>query len=152
LALEHQTSAILVEIDKRFNAIDSKWAYYPCDLVVVQYLADTLVDANAFDRHVHNLSCFSAIGPDEAESVYQILGILLQHNLANQKRFDQINGVDAPLQVVDVYTSRDPKTPDEEEKLENIFHCLCVDMLVSIICSTGYTITPLPPRWTGHDG
>jgi hypothetical protein len=60
---------------------------------------------------------------DEAESVYQILGILLQHGPANQKRFDQINGVNAPLQVVVVYTSRDPKTPDEE-KLENIYHCL----------------------------
>jgi hypothetical protein len=56
-----------------------------------------LVDAQAFDRLVHNLSCFSVIGPDEAESVYQILGILLQHDPANQKRFDQINGVDAPL-------------------------------------------------------
>jgi hypothetical protein len=103
----------------------------PSDIAAVQHLADTLVDAKAFDRLVHNLSCFSAIGPDEAESVYQILGILLQQGPANQKRFDQINGVDAPLQVVVVYTSRDPKTPDEEEKLENIYHCLC-DMLMPL--------------------
>ncbi|KAG5541872.1 hypothetical protein RHGRI_021645 [Rhododendron griersonianum] len=37
----------------------------------------------------------------------------------------QINGVDVVLQAVAMYKSRDPKTPDEEEMVENLFDCLC---------------------------
>ncbi|XP_042421400.1 beta-catenin-like protein 1 [Zingiber officinale] len=55
----------------------------------------------------------------------EILAILLQNNPANQKRLGQINGVDAVLQAVAVYKSRDPNTEDEEEMLENLFDCLC---------------------------
>ncbi|KAH0463978.1 hypothetical protein IEQ34_006764 [Dendrobium chrysotoxum] len=29
------------------------------------------------------------------------------------------------LQAVAMYKSRDPKSSDEEEMLENLFHCLC---------------------------
>lgn len=36
-----------------------------------------------------------------------------------------MNGVDALLQAVAAYKSRDPKSPDEAEMLENLFDCLC---------------------------
>ncbi|TVU27597.1 hypothetical protein EJB05_19090, partial [Eragrostis curvula] len=144
----------------------------PSDLAGVQALADALVDANALDTLVHNLSRFSEADPDEAEAVHhtlavlenlldlrphladavcertrilrwllarlkvrdfdankqyasEILAILLQNSPANQKRLGQSNGVDALLQAVAMYKSRDPKTSDEEEMLENLFDCLC---------------------------
>lgn len=55
----------------------------------------------------------------------EILAILLQNSTANQKRLGQMNGVDAILQAVAMYKSRDPKSSDEEEMLENLFDCLC---------------------------
>ncbi|OAY83833.1 Beta-catenin-like protein 1 [Ananas comosus] len=55
----------------------------------------------------------------------EILAILLQNSAANQKRLGQMNGVDGILQAVAMYKSRDPKSSDEEEMLENLFDCLC---------------------------
>ncbi|XP_043696130.1 beta-catenin-like protein 1 [Telopea speciosissima] len=55
----------------------------------------------------------------------EILAILLQNSTANQKRLGQMNGVDVVLQAVALYKSRDPRTSDEEEMLENLFDCLC---------------------------
>ncbi|KAM5558328.1 hypothetical protein ABKV19_020169 [Rosa sericea] len=55
----------------------------------------------------------------------EILAILLQNSEANQKRLGQMNGVDVLLQAVAMYKSKDPKSPDEAEMLENLFNCLC---------------------------
>ncbi|KAF3444259.1 hypothetical protein FNV43_RR13949 [Rhamnella rubrinervis] len=55
----------------------------------------------------------------------EILAILLQSSTANQKRLGQMNGVDVLLQAVAMYKSKDPKNPDEDEMLENLFDCLC---------------------------
>ena len=55
----------------------------------------------------------------------EILAILLQNSLANQKRLGQMNGVDSMLQAVAMYKSKDPKTSEEGEMLENLFNCLC---------------------------
>ena len=55
----------------------------------------------------------------------EILAILLQNSAANQRRLGQMNGVDVVLQAVAMYKSRDPKTADEEEMVENLFDCLC---------------------------
>ncbi|KAJ9564729.1 hypothetical protein OSB04_000695 [Centaurea solstitialis] len=55
----------------------------------------------------------------------EILAILLQSSVANQKRLGQMNGVDVVLQAVAMYKSRDPKSLDEEEMVENLFDCLC---------------------------
>ncbi|PKI54441.1 beta-catenin-like protein 1 [Punica granatum] len=55
----------------------------------------------------------------------EILAILLQNSTANQKKLGQMNGVDVVLQAVALYKSKDPKTSDEEEMLENLFDCLC---------------------------
>lgn len=55
----------------------------------------------------------------------EILAILLQSSGVNQKRLGQMNGVDVVLQAVAMYKSRDPKTSDEEEMVENLFDCLC---------------------------
>lgn len=55
----------------------------------------------------------------------EILAILLQNSTVNQKRLGQMNGVDAVLQAVAMYKSRDPKIGDEEEMVENLFDCLC---------------------------
>ncbi|GFQ05415.1 beta-catenin-like protein 1 [Phtheirospermum japonicum] len=55
----------------------------------------------------------------------EILAILLQNSVPNQKRFGQMNGVDTLLQAVAMYKSKDPKTGDEEEMVENLFDCLC---------------------------
>uniref|UniRef100_A0A0E0K7B7 Beta-catenin-like protein 1 N-terminal domain-containing protein n=1 Tax=Oryza punctata TaxID=4537 RepID=A0A0E0K7B7_ORYPU len=144
----------------------------PDELAGLHSLADALVEANALDLLVHNLSRFSEADPDEAEAVHhtlsvvenllelrpqladivcdrtkllrwllarlkarefdankqyasEILAILLQDSPANQKRLGNINGVDGLLQAVAMYKSRDPKTSDEEEMLENLFDCLC---------------------------
>ncbi|KAK1575281.1 hypothetical protein Q3G72_004086 [Acer saccharum] len=55
----------------------------------------------------------------------EILAILLQNSTANQKRLGQMNGVDVLLQAVATYKSKDPKSSDEEEMLENLFDSLC---------------------------
>ncbi|KAL3676980.1 hypothetical protein R1sor_026928 [Riccia sorocarpa] len=55
----------------------------------------------------------------------EILAILLQNSTMNQRRLGQLNGVDTILQAVAMYKSRDPKSSDEEEMLENLFDCLC---------------------------
>ncbi|KAK7290290.1 hypothetical protein RIF29_04601 [Crotalaria pallida] len=55
----------------------------------------------------------------------EILAILLQSSTANQKRLGQMNGVDVVLQAVAMYKSKDPKSSDEEEMVENLFDCLC---------------------------
>ncbi|CAK7338787.1 unnamed protein product [Dovyalis caffra] len=55
----------------------------------------------------------------------EILSILLQNSEANQKKLGQMNGVDVVLQAVAMYKSKDPKTGDEEEMVENLFDCLC---------------------------
>ncbi|KAJ0462638.1 putative beta-catenin-like protein [Helianthus annuus] len=55
----------------------------------------------------------------------EILAILLQSSAANQKRLGQMNGVDVVLQAVAMYKSRDPRSLDEEEMVENLFDCLC---------------------------
>ncbi|XP_071692993.1 uncharacterized protein [Rutidosis leptorrhynchoides] len=55
----------------------------------------------------------------------EILAILLQSSAANQKRLGQMNGVDVMLQAVAMYKSRDPRSLDEEEMVENLFDCLC---------------------------
>ncbi|KMT13315.1 hypothetical protein BVRB_4g084580 [Beta vulgaris subsp. vulgaris] len=59
------------------------------------------------------------------EYASEILAILLQNSTANQKRLGQMNGVDVMLQAVAMYKSKDPKTSEEEEMLENLFDCLC---------------------------
>lgn len=55
----------------------------------------------------------------------EILAILLQNSTANQKKLGQMNGVDVMLQAVAMYKSKDPKSSDEEEMVENLFDCLC---------------------------
>ncbi|XP_050269938.1 uncharacterized protein LOC126713997 isoform X1 [Quercus robur] len=55
----------------------------------------------------------------------EILAILLQNSAANQRRVGQMNGVDVVLQAVAMYKSKDPKSLDEEEMVENLFDCLC---------------------------
>ncbi|CAN0897375.1 Beta-catenin-like protein 1 [Linum grandiflorum] len=55
----------------------------------------------------------------------EILAILLQNSTANQKKLGQMNGVDAVLQAVAMYKSKDPRSSDEEEMVENLFDCLC---------------------------
>lgn len=55
----------------------------------------------------------------------EILAILLQTSSANQKKLGQINGVDVVLQAVAMYKSKDPKSSEEAEMLENLFDCLC---------------------------
>lgn len=55
----------------------------------------------------------------------EILAILLQSSSANQKKLGQLNGVDVVLQAVAMYKSKDPKSSDEAEMLENLFDCLC---------------------------
>ncbi|KAK4754279.1 hypothetical protein SAY87_002383 [Trapa incisa] len=55
----------------------------------------------------------------------EILAILLQNSMVNQKKLGQMNGVDVVLQAVAIYKSKDPKTSYEEELLENLFDCLC---------------------------
>ncbi|KAI5408191.1 uncharacterized protein LOC127084311 [Lathyrus oleraceus] len=55
----------------------------------------------------------------------EILAILLQSSSVNQKKLGQMNGVDVVLQAVAMYKSKDPKSSDEEEMVENLFDCLC---------------------------
>lgn len=135
-------------------------------------LVDALIENNALELLVQNISRLSEADPDETAAIYntlatienmievkpavaelvcertkllrwllgrikirefdgnkqyasEILAILLQNSTANQKRLGQMNGVDGVLQAVAMYKSRDPKSSDEEEMLENLFDCLC---------------------------
>ncbi|KAH0462106.1 hypothetical protein IEQ34_009681 [Dendrobium chrysotoxum] len=135
-------------------------------------LVDALIENNALELLVQNISRLSESDPDETAAIYntlatvenmievkpavaelvcertkllrwllgrikirefdgnkqyasEILAILLQNSTANQKRLGQMNGVDGVLQAVAMYKSRDPKSSDEEEMLENLFDCLC---------------------------
>lgn len=137
-----------------------------------QVLVDALIENNALELLVQNLSRLSDADPDESAAIYntlatienfievkpsvaelvcertkimkwllgrlkvkefdsnkqyasEILAILLQNSTANQKRLGQMNGVDAILQAVAAYKSKDPKTSDEEELVENLFDSLC---------------------------
>nr|GMC91396.1 beta-catenin-like protein 1 [Ipomoea batatas]GMC96877.1 beta-catenin-like protein 1 [Ipomoea batatas] len=137
-----------------------------------QVLVDALIENNALELLVQNLSRLSDADPDESAAIYntlatienfievkpsvselvcertkimkwllgrlkvkefdsnkqyasEILAILLQNSSANQKRLGQMNGVDAILQAVAAYKSKDPKTSDEEELVENLFDSLC---------------------------
>lgn len=55
----------------------------------------------------------------------EILAILLQSSSANQRRLGGMNGVDVVLQAVAMYKSKDPRSSEEEEMVENLFDCLC---------------------------
>lgn len=135
-------------------------------------LVDALIENNALELLVQNLSRMEENEPDEASAVFntlsvlenmvevrpavaemvcertkllrwllnrikarefdsnklyasEILAILLQNSAINQRRVGQLNGVDTILQAVALYKSKDPKTGEEEEMLENLFGCLC---------------------------
>ncbi|GJP86335.1 hypothetical protein CLOP_g16368 [Closterium sp. NIES-67] len=68
----------------------------------------------------------------DANKLYasEILAILLQGSSANQKRVGAMNGVDSLLQAAAIYKSRDPKSTEEEEMVENIFDALCSVVMV----------------------
>jgi beta-catenin-like protein 1 len=58
----------------------------------------------------------------------EVLAILLQSSSQTRRKFSDMDGVDALLQLLSVYRKRDPeKESDEEEFAENLFDCLvCV--------------------------
>ncbi|MCJ1322687.1 hypothetical protein MMC15_008036 [Xylographa vitiligo] len=60
----------------------------------------------------------------------EVLAILLQSSSTNRKRFIELDGIDAFLQLLSAYRKRDPeKGTEEEEYVENVFDCVtcCVD-------------------------
>ena len=60
----------------------------------------------------------------------EVLAILLQSSAINRKRFMDLDGIDAFLQLLSAYRKRDPaKGTEEEEYVENVFDCVtcCVD-------------------------
>ncbi|MCJ1396307.1 hypothetical protein MMC18_009196 [Xylographa bjoerkii] len=60
----------------------------------------------------------------------EVLAILLQSSAINRKRFVDLEGIDAFLQLLSVYRKLDPaKGTEEEEYVENVFDCVmcCVD-------------------------
>ena len=58
----------------------------------------------------------------------ELLAILLQSSSKTKRKFVEMDGVDALLQILSAYRKRDPaKDSDEEEYVENLFDCLvCV--------------------------
>lgn len=58
----------------------------------------------------------------------EVLAILLQSGTGTRKRFAELDGLDALLQLLSSYRKKDPeKDSDEEEYVENLFDCLvCV--------------------------
>ncbi|RVX06592.1 Beta-catenin-like protein 1 [Vitis vinifera] len=115
-------------------------------------LVDALIENNVLELLVQNLTRLSESDPDEMAAVYATLSTLenlievkpavaemvcertklmrwllgkIKNSAANQRRLGQMNGVDVVLQAVAMYKSRDPKTADEEEMVENLFDCLC---------------------------
>ncbi|GAQ81024.1 beta-catenin-like protein 1 [Klebsormidium nitens] len=59
----------------------------------------------------------------------EILAILMQESSVNQKKLGQMNGIDVLLKAVAAFKSRDPRTTDEEEMLENLYDVLCSVLL-----------------------
>ncbi|MCD7446443.1 hypothetical protein HAX54_007756 [Datura stramonium] len=66
-----------------------------------------------------------------------------QHDESEEIR--QLNGVDALLQAVAMYKSKDPKTPDEEEMVENLSMRCAKKMLWIIIRVLDFAMTNYPP-------
>jgi beta-catenin-like protein 1 len=58
----------------------------------------------------------------------EVLAIFLQSSTKTRRRFAEMDGVDALLQLLSAYRKKDPeKDSDEEEYVENLFDCLvCV--------------------------
>ena len=55
---------------------------------------------------------------------------VVQGNEAVQRRVGETNGIDALLQCVAMYKSRDPATAEEEEFMQNCFDVLCSCLMV----------------------
>ncbi|ERF72562.1 hypothetical protein EPUS_02844 [Endocarpon pusillum Z07020] len=55
----------------------------------------------------------------------EVLAILLQSSPKTRRRFAEMDGLDALLQILSAYRKKDPeKDSDEEEYVENLFDCL----------------------------
>jgi beta-catenin-like protein 1 len=59
----------------------------------------------------------------------EILAILLQDNIENQKILGEVDGVDILLQSLAYYKRRDPHSSNEVELMENLFDCLCSSLM-----------------------
>ena len=169
--LSHDNTDIAISVVNLLNDLTDEDVIGESDEPAL-VLVDALVENNALELLVQNLSRMDETDGDEAAAVFhtlsiienmtevkpavaelvcertkllrwiltrikvrefdsnklyasEILAILLQSSVANQKRLGQLNGVDTLLQAVAFYKSRDPKTSEEEEMLENLFDSLC---------------------------
>ncbi|KAJ6766757.1 BETA-CATENIN-LIKE PROTEIN 1 [Salix purpurea] len=109
----------------------------------MKVLVNTLIENNVLELLVQNLQRLSdSDDQDEMAAVYNTLATVenmievepkvaemicekTRNSEANQKKLGQMNGVDVVLQAVAMYKSKDPKSGDEEEMVENLFDCLC---------------------------
>eukprot|EP00249_Psilotum_nudum_P019647 c27357_g1_i1 orf=282-1895(-) len=169
--LTHENTDIAIDVVSLLNDLTDEDVIGETEEYAL-VLVDALVENNALELLVQNLSRLEESEPDEATAVFntlsilenmievkpavgelvcertkllrwllnrikvrefdgnklyssEILAILLQNITINQRRVGQLNGVDTILQAVALYKSRDPKTSEEEEMLENLFDCLC---------------------------
>eukprot|EP00252_Welwitschia_mirabilis_P027143 TRINITY_DN9214_c0_g1_i4.p1 TRINITY_DN9214_c0_g1~~TRINITY_DN9214_c0_g1_i4.p1 ORF type:complete len:378 (-),score=44.46 TRINITY_DN9214_c0_g1_i4:833-1966(-) len=169
--LSHENKDIAVDVVVLLQEMTDEDVLEDSD-EAAKVLVDALIENNALELLVQNLSRLDESDPDESSAVHstlatienmmevrpavgeivcektkllrwllnrikprefdankqyasEILAILLQSSSANQRRLGQLNGVDYVLQAVAQYKSRDPKSGDEEELLENLFDCLC---------------------------
>ena len=61
----------------------------------------------------------------------EILAILLQGNVPNQKLLGEKGGIDILLQSLAYYKRRDPNGADEVEMVENLFDSLCSSLMLT---------------------
>ncbi|KAJ7569069.1 hypothetical protein O6H91_01G059700 [Diphasiastrum complanatum] len=169
--LSHENTDIAIEVVNLLNDLTDEDVIGESDEPAI-ILVDALIENNALELLVQNLSRLDEGDTDEASGVFntlsiienmvevktlvaelvcertkllrwllnrikvrefdsnklyssEILAILLQNSNVNQRRLGQLNGVDTILQAVALYKSKDPKSSEEEEMLENLFDCLC---------------------------
>ncbi|CAI8588441.1 unnamed protein product [Vicia faba] len=105
----------------------------------------------ALELLVHNLHRLLESDPDENASIYNMLSTIenlievkldvtvvvckktkllkwllenIKSSYVNQKKVREMNGVNVVLLVMPMFKSKDPKSLDEEEMVENLFDCL----------------------------
>ncbi|KAK8712981.1 hypothetical protein V6N13_148209 [Hibiscus sabdariffa] len=97
-----------------------------------EILVDSLIENSVLELLVQNLQHLLDKDPDDMSAIYNTLAsienmIEVKHAVAELvcERTKLLRWLLAKIKAVAMYKSKDPKTSDEEEMLENLFDCLC---------------------------
>lgn len=69
--------------------------------------------------------------PFDTNKLYcsEILSIMLQSHEQNRQLLGELDGIDVLLQQLSFFKRHDPSSSEEQELMENLFHCLCSSLM-----------------------